>query len=129
MMEVLIVVGLAIVLLYVVRKGLIQVDLSMPWLLALVAFGFLSVNDNFVDWTGQKLGILYPPIAIVFVTIAILLGLITVLLMVVTRLRQRQMYILRRLAMLELAGQERTIRAQESSPSHEDPPSALEVEN
>ena len=103
MIAILIISGLAVILLIVVRKGLIHVDLSMPWLISLVAFGFLSTNNSFVAWISQKLGIIYAPIAIVFVTIAFLLGLITVLLIAVTRLRQRQIQIVRRLALLELA--------------------------
>jgi len=70
----------------------------MPWFFALILFGFLSTNDGFVDWVGAALGILYPPIAVVFITITILLGLITVLLIAFTRLRQRQLSIVRRLA-------------------------------
>jgi hypothetical protein len=125
MTEFFVIICLAVLLLFVVRKGLIQVDLSMPWLVALVAFGLLSTNDGFVAWAGQKLGILYPPIAIVFITITILLGLITVLLMAVTRLRRRQMQILRRLAMLELAGQEDTVRVPAGDVPREDTPSAF----
>lgn len=106
MIEFLVIFCLAAVLLILVRKGLIQVDLSMPWLLALIALGILSTNDSFVNWVGEQLGILYPPIAIIFITIAILLGLITVLLMAVTRLWRRQIQLLRQLAKLELEGQE-----------------------
>ena len=78
----------------------------MSWFLALIVFGFLSINDSFVDWVGTALGILYPPLAVVFITITILLGLITVLLISLTRLRQRQMSIVRRMAELELALQD-----------------------
>ena len=123
-----IIVCVTIIFLFVVHKGFIHVDLSMPWLVALVTFGFLSTNDGFVDWVGEKLGILYPPIAIVFITIAILLGLITVLLIVVTRLRLRQMQIIRRLATLELAPQEQTIRAQDGGALRRDMPNGFEVE-
>ena len=112
MIEFIVIFCLAALLLILVRKGLIQVDLSMPWLFALIALGILSTNDSFVNWVGEQLGILYPPIAIIFITIAILLGLITVLLMAVTRLRRRQIQILRRIAILELKGQERSARAQ-----------------
>jgi len=128
MIEMLIVVSLAALLLFVVQKGIIQVDLSMPWLFALVAFGFLSTNDSFVNWVGKKLDILYPPIAIVFITIAILLGLITVLLMAVTHLRQRQMQILRRLAILELTRKEDLARGQLVGLSPENDPNGSERE-
>jgi hypothetical protein len=125
MIAFLIIACVAIGLLLVVRGGLIHVDLSMPWLFALVAFGFLSTNDSFVNWAGEKLGILYPPIAIVFVTIAILLGLITVLLIAVTRLRRRQLQIIRRLATLELAQQEDMVREQTVGAPSEDATNAF----
>ena len=54
MMALLIITGLALVLLTLVRRGLIQVDLSMPLLLALVVFGFLSINDGFANWVAVK---------------------------------------------------------------------------
>lgn len=106
MIELVIIVILAACLIFLVRRGLIQADLSMPWFLALILFGFLSTNDSFVEWVGASLGILYPPIAVIFITITILLGLITVLLIALTRLRQRQLSIVRRLAELELTQQD-----------------------
>jgi hypothetical protein len=106
MTELAIIISLTACLIILVRQGLIQADLSMPWFLALIVFGFLSTNDTFVNWVGAGLGILYPPIAVVFITITILLGLITVLLIAFTRIRQRQMKIVRRLAELELTQQE-----------------------
>jgi hypothetical protein len=106
MIELIIIMFLSASLILLVRHGLIQADLSMPWFIALIVLGFSSTNDSFVNWVGAKLGILYPPIAVVFITITIVLGLITVLLMAFTRLRQRQMNIVRRLAELELAHQE-----------------------
>ena len=106
MIELAIIIILTACLLILVRRGLIQADLSMPWFLALVIFGCLSTNDGFVNFLGAALGILYPPLAVVFITITILLGLITVLLISLTRLRQRQMSIVRRMAELELALQD-----------------------
>ena len=78
----------------------------MPWFLALVIFEFLSTNDGFVNFLGATLGILYPPLAVVFITFTILLGMITVLLISFPRLRQRQMSIVRRVAEMELALQD-----------------------
>jgi hypothetical protein len=107
--QVAIIIGLALLLLHLVRKGLIQVELSMPWFLALFILGLLSTNAGFVNWIGDSLGILYRPLAVVFVTIFIVLGLITMLLIVVTRLRARQTLLVRRLARLELEPQEQII--------------------
>jgi hypothetical protein len=106
MIKLAIIIFLVVCLIFLVRRGLIQTDLSMPWFLALILLGFLSTNDSFVDWIGGILGILYAPVAVIFITITILLGLITVLLIAFTRLRQRQMSIVRRLAELELSRQD-----------------------
>lgn len=109
MIGVSIILVLAVCLFILVRRGLIQTDLSMPWFLALIVFGLLSTNPSFVNWVGARLGILYPPIAIVFITIMILLGLITVLLIAYSQIRYRQLQIVRRMAELELAFQERAL--------------------
>jgi len=106
MIHILIVVGLALILIVLVRRGLIQADMSFPWLAAIIVLGLLSTREEFVDWTAAQLGILYAPIAIVFLTIFVIFGLITVLLIGFTRLRQRQIRIVRYLAATELGQQE-----------------------
>ena len=52
MIQITIIIALALLLLQLVRKGLIQVELSMPWFVALLIFGLLSTNRNFVTWIG-----------------------------------------------------------------------------
>ncbi|MBM3516703.1 MAG: DUF2304 domain-containing protein [Alphaproteobacteria bacterium] len=104
-------VTLAVALILLVRRGLIQVDMSFPWLLAIVALGILSTQPAFVEWAAVQIDIVYAPIAIVFATIFILLGFATTLLIGYTRLRQRQLDIVRRLAALELERQETALRS------------------
>ena len=106
MIHVLIIVGLALVLVVLVRRGLIQADMSFPWLAAIVVLGLLSTRQEFTTWAAAQLGILYAPIAIVFLTIFIIFGLITVLLVGLTRLRHRQIQIIRHLAAADLSRQE-----------------------
>lgn len=106
MIKLAIILFLVLALVMLVRRGLIQVDLSFPWFLAIVVLGLLSTQETFVGWLAARLGILYAPIAIVFVTIFMLLGLVTALLVGLTRLRRRQIQIVRYLAATELAGQE-----------------------
>ena len=101
--------GLAVALLVLVRRGLVFVDMSFPWLVAIIVLGFLSSSDRFVDGVGRMLGILYPPIAIVFLSIFVIFGLITVLLIGYSQLRQRQMHLLRYVASFELGRQEAAI--------------------
>jgi predicted histidine transporter YuiF (NhaC family) len=93
---------LALSLLILTRRGLVHIDMSFPWFVAIIVLGFLSTSNIFVNWAAAMLGILYPPVAIIFVTIFMLLGLITALLISYSRLRERQIKIVRRLAALEL---------------------------
>jgi hypothetical protein len=111
MIHILIVVGLAAVLLLLVRRGLIHVDLSFPWFVAIIVLGVLSTSEGFIHSAAAALGIVYPPIAIVFLTIFIVLGLITSLLIIITRLRCRQIQIVRRIIGEELKRQDETLGA------------------
>ena len=115
MIHLAIIAGLAFALLVLVRRGLIHVDMSLPWLLAILVLGFLSTREDFVAWAARQLGILYPPIAIVFLSLFVLLGLITVLLIGYSSLRQRQLMLVRQLVALDLARQEQAL-ANEATP-------------
>ncbi len=106
-MKLITVIALGLVLLFLVRRNLLQVDLSFPLFAGLVIFGFASTNEAFIVWTAAKLGIVYPPIAIIFIAIAILLALITVLAIAYSRLRSNQQMLVRHLARMELDRQER----------------------
>jgi hypothetical protein len=98
----LVILGMAMALVTLVRRGLIHVDMTFPWLVAVIVLGALSVFEGFVAWVAVVLNFAYPPIAIVFITIFVLLGLITALLIGYSRLRVRQIEIVRRIAALEI---------------------------
>ena len=112
----LIVLALAVLLVTLVRLRLIQVDLFFPWFVAVVVLGLASSQPAFVNWLGAKLGILYPPIAVVFLVIFLLVGVIVTLTISVTRLRGRQAAMARRIAALELDWQERSPDAPADGP-------------
>jgi hypothetical protein len=116
MIKLAIILFLVLALVMLVRRGLIHVDLSFPWFLAIVILALLTTQDAFVGWVAARLGIVYAPIAIVFITIFILLGLVTALLAGLTRLRRRQIQIVRYLAALELERQDPPDPAIGSSP-------------
>ncbi|MDP6067516.1 MAG: DUF2304 family protein [Alphaproteobacteria bacterium] len=105
-MKLVVILVLALVLLFLVRRNLLQVDLSFPLFAGLVILGFASMNEAFIEWTAASLGIVYPPIAIIFIAIAILLALITILAIAYSRLRSRQQLLVRQLARMELERQE-----------------------
>ena len=104
--HILIIASLALGLMFLVRVKLIQVDLFFPWFAGLIVLGVASTIPDFVNWLGPRLGILYPPIAVVFLVIFLLVGVLVTLTISVTRLRARQAAIIRRLAKLELGRQE-----------------------
>jgi hypothetical protein len=109
-MKFFIVIALALALIALVRRNLLQVDLSFPLFASLVLLGFASMSDQFIDWAARSLGILYPPVAIIFMAIALLLGLITILAIAFSQLRHRQLMLLRYLAEADLRNQERELR-------------------
>lgn len=114
-MKIAIIAALAIGFIVLIRRRLLQVDLSFPWFVALVALGFASLNDGFIDWVARTLGIVYQPIGIVFLTIALLVGLITVQAIAISGLRERHIGLVRRLVQLELVVQSNEATSQEES--------------
>ena len=98
--------ALTVILFMLVKRDLIYVDMSLPWFLAILVLGFFSMSEKFVNWIADGLGILYPPTAVILLTIFFILGLITLLLIAYSRLRQRQLQIVRAIAAMELRRQE-----------------------
>lgn len=106
-MKLVIVIILALILLLLVRRNLLQVDLTFPLFAGLVILGFASMSDSFIHWSAAQLGIIYPPIAIILMALAILMAIITILAIAHSRLRIRQHLLVRYLAQIELDRQER----------------------
>ncbi len=102
MIPLLIILLLAALLLLLIRCGLLEVDLSLPWFLALLILAAASLNRQFVEGIAAFFGILYAPIAIILIVVFILLGLIATLALAVSRLRQRQVALTRHLAQHDL---------------------------
>lgn len=102
MTHIFIILMLLIFLIFLVKLRLVQVDLFFPWFISLIVLGLVSTKPEFVNWLGSKLGILYAPIAVLFLVIFLLIGIIVTLTISVTRLRSRQVSIIRKIAALEL---------------------------
>lgn len=105
-MKLLVVLALAGLLLVLVRKNILQVDLSFPLFAALVVLGLASMSERFIEWVAARLDILDAPRAIILIAIAILLGIVAFLTVAISRLRYRQIMLLRFLAQRELDAQE-----------------------
>jgi hypothetical protein len=93
-------------MLMLVRRNLLQIDLTFPLFAGLVVLGFASMSEGFIDWAASVLNIVDAPRAIVLIAIAILFSIITVLAIAHSQLRRRQLMIIRYLAQNELMQQE-----------------------
>jgi len=111
--------ALAVALAVLVRAKLIQIDLFFPWFSGVLILGFASTNPGFVNWLGPRLGILYPPIAVVFLVIFLLVGILISVTISLTRLRARQAEMARHIASLELGLQEKYGAGAEPEPEPE----------
>lgn len=109
MIRLAIVIALAILPLVLVRKRLIHVDMTFPWFLALAVLGFASISADTVLVIAGLLGIYEPPLAIVFLTFFIILAMIVALLIGLTRIRRRQIAIVRFLAAEQLSRQDASL--------------------
>ena len=107
MIQLAVIIALALLLLFLVRCNLLEIDLSFLWFASLVVLGFASLSNGFVEWVASVLNILYAPIAIILLTVFILLGLVTTLAVSLSRLKAQQLAIVRQLARAELDPQER----------------------
>jgi hypothetical protein len=101
-----IVIILAIFLLILIRRNLLQIDLSFPLFAGLVLLGFASMSEAFIDWIAAVLSIAVAPRAIILMAIAIILGIITVLAIAHSQLRKQQFFIVRFMAKSGLLEQE-----------------------
>ncbi|MBM3508317.1 MAG: DUF2304 domain-containing protein [Alphaproteobacteria bacterium] len=105
----LIVLTLALLLAVLVRARLMQIDLSFPWFVALAVLAFASTNPAFVNWLGGAFGILYPPLAVVFLVFFLLLGIIVSMAIMLSLLRERVLAMVKQDALLALSDQERRL--------------------
>jgi hypothetical protein len=85
-----------------VRKRLLNIDLSFPWFLSLVIVAIGSTSPLFIQGTAKLFGIVYAPLVVILLVLFIYLGLITVLGIYITELRRRQILIVRKLAQYDL---------------------------
>ena len=116
-MKLVVVLMLAGALLMLVRRNLLQIDLTFPLFAGLAILGFASMSEAFIEWTAAVLNIVDAPRAIVLIAIAILFAIITALAIAHSELRKRQMMIIRYLAMTELSHQETAAEKSQSSQS------------
>tara|TARA_B100000686_G_C16155788_1_gene649025 strand:- start:181 stop:525 length:345 start_codon:yes stop_codon:yes gene_type:complete len=105
-MKLVAVIFVAASILVLVRRNLLQVDLSFPLFAGLVLLGFASMSEGFMAWVAELLGFVDPPFAIIMLTFTFLLAMITVLTIALTRMRHRQIMMVRHIASGELREKE-----------------------
>jgi hypothetical protein len=105
-MKLIAVIFLAAILLFLIRRNLLQVDLSFPLFAGLIVLGFASLNHEFIEWIAAKLDVADAPRAIIMIILAILVALSTSLAIAYSRLRQRQILLVRHVIRTELRAQE-----------------------
>lgn len=89
-------------LIYLVRRRLLHVDLSFFILAALFLLSAASISNQFIDATARFLGIIFPPLAIILIALFLILCLVILLAIYLTRLRARQVSLIRYLARIEI---------------------------
>jgi len=101
------VVTLLVVLVLLVRRQVLQVDLSFPWFVALAVLGVASIDARIIEALAGFFGIVYGPLAVILAALLLIAGIATVLTIGLSRIRIKHMKLIRRVAALELAAQER----------------------
>jgi fluoride ion exporter CrcB/FEX len=97
---------LSISLIVLVRRRTTQIELLVPAFFAVLVLGVLSTFSTFVDYLGVIFQIGYAPIAVLFVVIFLLFWIIIVLAAAITRIRERQLRILRHIVLDQLSKHE-----------------------
>jgi hypothetical protein len=100
---------MCVAVLYLLRKGRLNLDLSGLLILAVVAVMALSTSERTLYWMAGLMSISYIPLAIVAVAIGLLLCIVIALSVMVSDNRRRQAELLRRVAELELSRSEPAI--------------------
>ena len=105
-MKALVAIAFAVVLILMVRRRLLQVDMSFPLFLALVVLALASTNERFINGIAGFFGIVYEPLAVILFALFIVVALVTVVVIGLSHLRDRQRNIVRRLVARDLSQQE-----------------------
>lgn len=88
-----------------VRRNLLQVDLTFPWFLAIVVLGLASTSNSFVRGLADVFGVVSDAMAVILIAMGLMLAIITTLAIALSRIRARQIAIVRKLASQDLMQQ------------------------
>ena len=92
-----------IIVLGLFRSGRLSLDLSGVLIAALVTILVVTTNESVLITLSHLLSVVHPPFAVVGVAIGLLLGIVIVLSAMLSEAQNRQVALLRRIAMVELS--------------------------
>jgi hypothetical protein len=98
---------LMLVILYSVRRSHIRVEYSVSWLAAAFLLLVLSRSPGAFNWIAEQLGLTYPPVALMMLVFCVFLVVIYRFSVVISDLKDANIAMTQRLAILEFQLQNR----------------------
>jgi len=98
---------LMFMILFSVRRSHIRVEYSVSWLAASVILLALSRSPSVLDWISDQLGLANPPLALILLVFCVFVIVIYRLSVVISDLKDANIAMAQRLAILEFGQQNR----------------------
>ena len=98
---------LMLAVLFSVRRSHIRVEYSVSWLAAAVILLLLSRSRLLLNWISDRLGLKYPPLALLLLVSCVFVAVIYRLSVVISDLKDANIAIAQRLAIVEFQLQNR----------------------
>jgi hypothetical protein len=98
---------LMLTVLFSVRRSHIRVEYSVSWLAAAVILLLLSRSRLLLNWISDRLGLTYPPLALLLLVSCVFVAVIYRLSVVISDLKDANIAIAQRLAIVEFQLQNR----------------------
>ena len=98
---------LMLAVLFSVRRSHIRVEYSVSWLAASVILLLLSRSRPLLNWISDRLGLRYPPLALLLLVSCVFVAVIYRLSVVISDLKDANIAIAQRLAIVEFQLQNR----------------------
>jgi hypothetical protein len=94
-------IALFVIVLFSVRRAHIRVEYSVSWLTAAFALFVLSRSSRLLDWLSQRVGITYPPLALLLVAAGVFLVVFYRFSVRISDMKDANIALAQRLAILE----------------------------
>jgi hypothetical protein len=94
-------IALFVIVLFSVRRAHIRVEYSVSWLTAAVTLFVLSRSSSLLEWLSQRIGITYPPLALLLIASGVFLVVFYRFSVRISDLKDANIALAQRLAILE----------------------------